>query len=84
MSNNATKDLTLKFEQAASQRSGYVNRITGLVKIKHLIPLISELNLDANPRDSKVGAVTAAIRESLETTPEIFAFKSKGILLAAS
>jgi hypothetical protein len=42
MSNNATKDLTLKFEQAASQRSGYVNRITGLVKIKHLIPLISE------------------------------------------
>lgn len=84
MSITATKDLTLKFEQAASQRSGYVNRITGLVKIKHLIPLISELNLDANPRDSKVGAVTAAIRESLETTPEIFAFKSKGILLAAS
>ena len=84
MNKAETKDLTLKFEQAASQRSGYVNRITGLVKIKNLIPLISELDLEANPRDSKVGPVTAAIRESLETTPEVFPFKSKGILLAAS
>lgn len=84
MSKPESKDLTLKFEQVSSQVSGFVNRITGLVKVKHLIPLISELNLEANPRDSKVGLVTAAIRESLETTPETFPFKSKGILLAAS
>jgi hypothetical protein len=84
MSKPESKDLTLKFEQVSSQISGFVNRITGLVKVKHLIPLISELNLEANPRDSKVGPVTAAIRESLETTPETFPFKSKGILLAAS
>lgn len=76
--------VTLKFEQAAEQNSGFVTRITGLVKVKHLIPLIDDLDLQANPRDSRVGAVTAAILESLSTTPEIFAFKSKGLLLAAS
>lgn len=76
--------ITLKFEQSSEQVAGFVSRITGLVKIKHLIPLINELNLQANPRDSKVGEVTNQIRESLEITPEIFPFKTKGILLAAS
>lgn len=82
--NNIAPTLTLKFEQLSEQQAGFVNRITGLVKIKHLIPLIDELNLQANPRDSKVGQVTADIRESLTMTPEIFPFKSKGLLLAAS
>lgn len=81
---NTTTILTLKYEQVAEQQAGFVTRITGLVKIKHLIPLLDELNLDANPRDSKVGQVTSDIRESLTVTPEIFAFKSKGLLLAAS
>jgi hypothetical protein len=82
--NNVSKPIILKFEQAAEQQSGFVLRINGLVKAKHLIPLIDELDLQANPRDSKVGPVTSDIRESLVTTPDIFAFKSKGILLAAS
>lgn len=76
--------MTLKFEQSSEQQAGFVTRITGLVRLKHLIPLINEMDLQANPRDSKVGAVTAAIRESLTVTPEVFPFKSKGILLAAS
>jgi hypothetical protein len=83
MNNNATM-MTLKFEQSSEQQVGFVTRVTGLVRIKHLIPLIDELNLQANPRDSKVGPVTADIRESLTVTPEVFPFKSKGILLAAS
>ena len=76
--------MVLKFEQSSEQQAGFVTRVTGLVKLKHLIPLIDELDLQANPRDSKVGQVTADIRESLDVTPEIFPFKSKGILLAAS
>lgn len=82
MANNTM--LTLKFEHVAEQQAGFVTRITGLVRLKHLIPLFDEMNLDANPRDSKVGQVTSDIRESLTLTPEIFAFKSKGLLLAAS
>jgi hypothetical protein len=54
MSKPESKDLTLKFEQVSSQVSGFVNRITGLVKVKHLIPLISELNLEANCRNQGI------------------------------
>lgn len=59
-------------------------KITGLVKAKYLIPMIDHLDLQANPRDSKTGNVTDAIQASIEEDPELFPFKTKGILLAAS
>lgn len=87
MLNNSSSskfDLTINFDQAGEQTTGNVKRVTGLVKIKHLIPLIDKLELEANPRDSRVGNVTNDIRESLEKTPETFPFKTKGILVGAS
>src|SRR3546814_14785409 len=41
-------------------------------------------DLEANPRAAKIGSVTNAIVESLEETPELFPFKSKGILIGTS
>ncbi len=40
--------------------------------------------LEANPRTAKVGQITSDIRESIETTPDLFPFKTKGILVASA
>lgn len=77
-------ELTLKFDQAGRQQVGHANRIYGLVKLKQIAHMIDVLDLESNPRDSKLSSITSDIIETLETTPELYALKSKGILLAAS
>lgn len=61
-----------------------IKRYTGFVRGRDLYPLFDHVSLDANPRAAKTGAVTNAILESLERTPELFPFKSKGILIGTS
>ena len=84
MSTNTDTSVTIRFEQSNEQIVGDIMKISGLVKARNLIPIIDVLDLEANPRSSKVGPVTQAIRESIEKTPDDFPFKSKGILLGAS
>lgn len=76
--------ITIRMDQAAEQTHGFITRVHGLVRLKGLIQLISDLDLEANPRDSRVSKVTNDIRESIEKTPETFPYKSKGILVASS
>lgn len=61
-----------------------IKRYTGFVRGRDLYPLFDHLTLEANPRAAKVGSITEAIIESLEKTPELFPFKSKGILIGTS
>ncbi|WP_374545890.1 hypothetical protein [Rhodoblastus sp.] len=61
-----------------------IKRYTGFVRGRDLYPLFDHLSLEANPRAAKTGPVTDAILESLEMTPHLFPFKSKGILLGTS
>ncbi|HTM82327.1 hypothetical protein [Asticcacaulis sp.] len=61
-----------------------IKRYTGFVRGRDLYPLFDHLSLEANPRAAKTGNVTNAIMESLEKTPELFPFKSKGILIGTS
>jgi hypothetical protein len=61
-----------------------IKRYTGFVRGRDLFGLFDHVSLEANPRAAKVGSVTTAILESLETTPELFPFKSKGILIGTS
>lgn len=77
-------DVTLKIEQCNSQTVGSAKRLIGLVKLKQIVKIIEVLDLEANPRDSKLSQITSDIMESLSKTPELFALKSKGLLLAAS
>lgn len=79
-----TFDVDIKFEEVGEQLLKTARRITGLVRIKYIGKLINALDLDANPRNSKVGPVTRAILETLEMSPELFPVKSKGILLGSS
>jgi hypothetical protein len=61
------------------------------IKISRLISSISPLNFirllhradnKVNPRMAKVNTITKSIFETLETSPSLFLYKSKGILLA--
>lgn len=79
-----TFDVDIKFEDGGDQLLKTARRITGLVRIKYIGKLINVLDLDANPRNSKVGPVTSAIIETLEMSPDLYPIKSKGILLGSS
>lgn len=61
-----------------------IKRYTGFVRGRDLYALFDHVSLEANPRAAKVGSVTNAILESLDETPELFPFKSKGILIGTS
>lgn len=61
-----------------------IKRYTGFVRGRDLYALFDHVSLEANPRAAKVGSVTNAIVESLQNTPELFPFKSKGILIGTS
>jgi hypothetical protein len=74
----------IKFDKLVEQTVERITRFSGFVPARHFVPVIDVLDLEANPRSSKVGQVTTAIRESIENTPNDFPFKTKGILLGAS
>ncbi|WP_202356391.1 hypothetical protein [Mesorhizobium sp. 113-3-3] len=61
-----------------------IKRYTGFMRGRDLYPLFDHVSLEANPRAAKTGNVTSSILESLAKTPELFPFKSKGILLGTS
>jgi hypothetical protein len=61
-----------------------IKRYTGFVRGKDLYALFDHVSLEANPRAAKVGAVVRDIMESLNKTPELFPFKSKGVLLGTA
>lgn len=72
---------TLKFDQAAEQPFGATRRVVGFVRLRHLAPLLTAVDLQSNPRSSKVGQITDSIAESLDVTPETFPAKTKGLLI---
>lgn len=79
-----SKSIIIKFETPAEQTVKDITKIVGLVQARFFVPIIDSLNLEANPRASKTGAVTDAIQETITDKPELFPFMSKGVLLASS
>lgn len=80
----SAKDI-LRISNASDEDSiAGIKRYTGFVRGKDLFSLFDHGSLEANPRAAKKGHVTSAIMETLERTPELLPFKSKGILLGTS
>lgn len=77
-------ELIIRFETVDRQTEGPVTRLVGFVRARNLLTLIDAATLEANPRTAKVGQITSDIRESIERTPELFPFKTKGILVASA
>lgn len=76
--------IIMKFDLLSEQTIGHIKKYVGLTKAKYLVPVIDNLDLEANPRSSATGPVTDAIQDSIETDSTLFPFKTKGILLACS
>lgn len=76
--------IILKFDQASEQIINMICRIVGFIKLRNLVPLLNAVELESNPRSAKVGPITDAISDSLDTTPSSFAAKTKGILVGTS
>lgn len=74
----------IKIENPSLRVLNNIRRITGFVKVRGLIDIITNLNLDANPRNAKKSPVTKDIIETIREIPELYPFKSKGILIGAS
>lgn len=86
MSKTETRPVStiIKFETAAEQEFEGILRVVGFARLSGILGTIDAIDLEANPRSSRVGAITNAIRESIDATPEVLPFKTKGILLGAS
>lgn len=87
--NDQPSKVIVRLKQSASETVGDITRIIGLMPAKSIIPVIDNLDLEANPRDSKLGNVTNDIQDSIredENNPDnqLLPFKSNGLLIAAS
>lgn len=78
------KQTILKIHKCYKQESESLNKIIGVLDAKGICNLIDNADLSANPRLAKASKVTESIRETLETSPELFMFKSKGLLVSTS
>lgn len=74
----------IRFDTVAEQSAGPVMRIVGFVRARELLQLFDAADLEANPRSAKSGPVTEDILDSINETPDIFVFKTKGVLVGAS
>ena len=87
MSDNTVQ---IRLSQSYCQTIGDISRIIGLMSPRFLVGLIDILDLEANPRNSKLGNVTAAIQDSIindedaDANRKLFPLKSKGILIGSS
>ncbi|MEK6541611.1 MAG: hypothetical protein AABZ45_05770 [Pseudomonadota bacterium] len=79
-----TLNNVIRFEEVASQTTGDITRVIGFVPSRHVFALFDNPAIDANPRRPKVNKVTADILNTLNASPDLFHFKSKGVLLGTS
>src|SRR5882724_11343116 len=59
-----------------------IQKLVSSISPINFIKLLKEADNKVNPRIATVNRITKNIHETLETSPELFWFKSKGILLA--
>ena len=76
---------TIRFEPgAAEQTEGYIKRIIGFVPSKYVCDLLDNVTLESNPRKPKRNPVVDTILREIRDSEDVFPFKAKGILIAAS
>lgn len=74
--------VTIKPEAFAIQEHQKLSKIVGVIDAKNLAKVLNVVGLTANPRKSKKNKITSAIIETLEKSPDLFRFKSKGLLIS--
>lgn len=85
-------EIIIRFSHVAAQPHRHdessdkhpIKRLIGFVRGTHLMPLLDKAELAANPRSSRRNGVVDAILDTLHKTPELFRYKSKGLLIGTS
>lgn len=77
------QSVILKFDTVCRRDKYGINTLSGTVTAASILKLLDVADLQANPREAKVGKITDDIMESLEESAELFHFKSKGLLISA-
>lgn len=85
-------NIIIRFAQVATQPSDNretgvdtpITRLVGFVPAKYLLPLFDHAGLAANPRSSRRNSVVNDILNTLKGSPDLFRYKSKGILIGTS
>lgn len=76
--------IIVKLNDVCIQNHQRIVKVIGTVDATNVAKLIDVVGLEANPRRSKVGKVTDAITNTLEASPELLRFKSKGLLISTT
>ena len=84
MGKNAHAEVSVKIEQAHDWAVGDLRRFMGFIKVRGMVDLITNLDLEANPRSAKKSLVTADIISTITDSPEYYFAKSKGILIGSA
>lgn len=61
-----------------------IARVCGFMAPEHLLRIVRIAGLEANPRYARQSRITKDIRATIDETPELLSFKSKGILIGCS
>jgi len=67
-----------------SEKDSPIKRLVGFVPGKYIVPLLDKAGLAANPRSSRRNNVVSDILDTLEKSPELFRYKSKGLLIGTA
>lgn len=89
---STSNDIIIRFTHVAAQpsradaadRESPIKRLVGFVPGKYIIPLLDKAGLAANPRSSRRNSVVDDILDTLKKTPELFRYKSKGLLIGTA
>lgn len=79
-------NFVLKFAHVAIQPGGdadVIRRAVGFVNVGNLLPILDSQSLAPNPRNAKRNTIIEAILGTLNDSPELFRFKSKGLLISS-
>ncbi|MBL8182994.1 MAG: AIPR family protein [Blastocatellia bacterium] len=82
MSNETIIRLQSGAEPHVSPEKVKLNKLVSSINAQDFIKLLKTANNKVNPRSAKKNAITESIQETLSESPELFWFKSKGMLLA--
>lgn len=80
------QDLILKLDHANSLQNSNeavkINKFVSSISPSNFIKLLKVADNKVNPRIATINKITKSIHETLDTSPELFWFKSKGILIS--
>ena len=86
LQNIVMSNVILKLEHSnvplTSREGKKINKIVSSISPSTLIRLVNFADNKINPRTASVNAVTTSIYETLDKSPELFWYKTKGILIA--